>query len=134
MIAVDTSALLAIVLDEPEAELFAKTLLSQDCLIGAPTALECHFALRRFGKPKLTRTLQHLIGARTLETVPFGSGHLPIAKSAFDRYGKGIGHRARLNFGDCLAYAVAKLADVPLLFKGDDFVHTDIAAAITSRA
>ena len=134
MIAVDSSALLAIVLDEADAEILAKTLLSQDCLIGAPTALECHFALRRFGKPKLTRTLQHLLSVRTLEIVPFGSAHLRIAKSALDQYGKGLGHRARLNFGDCLAYAVAKLADVPLLFKGDDFVHTDIAAALLSRS
>jgi ribonuclease VapC len=134
MIAVDSSALLAIVLDEPEAEIFARTLLSQDCLIGAPTALESHFALRRFGKPKLTRTLQHLLGVRTLETIAFSSEHLRIAKSALEKYGKGLGHRAQLNFGDCLAYAVAKLADVPLLFKGDDFVHTDIAAAFSSRS
>jgi ribonuclease VapC len=134
MIAVDSSALLAIVLDEPEAEIFARTLLSQDCLIGAPTALESHFALRRFGKPKLARTLQHLLGVRTLETVAFSSEHLRIAKSALEKYGKGLGHRAQLNFGDCLAYAVAKLADVPLLFKGDDFVHTDIAAVFSSRS
>jgi len=132
MIAVDSSAILAVILDEPEAEIFAKTLLSQDCRIGAPTALECHFALARFGEPKLTRALRRLLSIRTLETVPFGAGHLRIAKSALDRYGEGFGHRARLNFGDCLAYAVAKLADAPLLFKGDDFVHTDISLALSS--
>ena len=129
MIAVDSSALLAIVLDEPEAARFAKILLSRDCLVGAPTALECHFALTRFRQPKFLRTLEKMLEGRTVEIVAFTLEHLHIAKSAFELYGKGLGHRAQLNFGDCLAYAIAKFADIPLLYKGDDFVHTDLMAA-----
>ena len=55
-----------------------------------------------------------------------------LAADAFLRYGKGRGHRAQLNFGDCLSYAVAKQLDAPLLYKGDDFIHTDIKSALTS--
>ena len=63
-----------------------------------------------------------------LDVVPFGDAHWRVAVGAFVRYGRGR-HRAGLNFGDCLTYAVASLADEPLLFVGDDFAHTDLTAA-----
>ncbi|WP_342778693.1 type II toxin-antitoxin system VapC family toxin [Phreatobacter stygius] len=66
-------------------------------------------------------------------SVPFTSLDEPIARlaaDAFERFGKAIGHPAKLNFGDCLAYATAMRLDAPLLFKGDDFRHTDVQAAL----
>ena len=60
---------------------------------------------------------------------PMTDAHFAAARLAFDDYGEGMGHKAGLNFGDCLAYAVAKVANIPLLFKSDDFLHTDIQPA-----
>ncbi|MGN7998143.1 type II toxin-antitoxin system VapC family toxin [Sphingomonas sp. 22176] len=70
-----------------------------------------------------------LIAKPPFVIVPFGEDHLQVAADAFERFGKGR-HLARLNYGDCMAYAVAALADCPLLFKGDDFSHTDMVAAL----
>ena len=66
----------------------------------------------------------------TVRVVAFGLEHYRLAAAAFDRYGKGRGHPAQLNFGDCMAYAVAKARDVPLLYKGDDFAQTDVRRAL----
>ena len=65
-----------------------------------------------------------------METAPVDEVVAEIAANAAERYGRGSGHLARLNFGDCLSYAVAKHLDAPLLFKGDDFLHTDIESAL----
>ena len=64
-----------------------------------------------------------------MRVIDFDQRHLAIARTAFDVFGKGQGHPAQLNFGDCMSYAVAKAHGVPLLFKGDDFSKTDIAVA-----
>ncbi len=130
MIIVDTSALLAIILGEPEEDSFTDILLLQDCAIGSATLLEAHMTLARHENEDLYRSLDFLIDRPNIEQIPFEAQHLVIAKRAFDFFGKGRSHPARLNFGDCMAYAIAKVADAPLLFKGDDFVHTDIRPAI----
>lgn len=72
---------------------------------------------------------QALVASAPFRLVPFDERHLAAAADAFARFGKGL-HPARLNFGDCMAYAVAKVAACPLLYKGDDFARTDIAPAL----
>ena len=73
--------------------------------------------------------VEALLKRRNLARMDFTEAHFRLATAAFDRYGRGR-HPAKLNFGDCMAYAVAKAHGVPLLYKGDDFARTDIAAAL----
>ncbi len=129
MIALDSSALLAIALKEAERDTFAKIIGTMRCLIGAPTVLESHMVLRERVGPEGVEFVDALLARPHIALVAFDDMLLPIARGAFDRYGKGR-HHAGLNFGDCMAYAVAKANDVPLLFKGDDFRRTDIRAAL----
>jgi ribonuclease VapC len=129
VIAVDTSALIAIIAGEQEAEHFATLLAQNDCLIGAPTQFEAMMVAHRLTSDDLFRDLVRLLSWKNVAIVDFSAAHVEIAHQAFNRFGKGRGHRAKLNFGDCMAYAVASHASAPLLFKGDDFVHTDIRPA-----
>ena len=76
--------------------------------------------------------LDGLIADTSFEIVAFNPSHLNFAKSAYLKYGRGSGHPAKLNIGDCFSYALAKHKNAPLLFKGDDFVHTDIELALVS--
>ncbi len=85
--------------------------------------------MRTLGEAQLRTILQ----AGLVMVVPFDAAMYELASGAFLRFGKGRGHPARLNFGDCLAYAVARSHAVPLLFKGDDFVHTDLEPAHRQR-
>jgi ribonuclease VapC len=80
--------------------------------------------------PDATRDMELLVESAIDQIVEFGHEHAVSAAQAWRRFGKGR-HPAALNFGDCLAYAVADVADVPLLFKGDDFARTDVRAALT---
>ena len=130
MIALDTSVIVAIALEEPEAELFGEIIGSERCLIGAPTVFESHMVLTDVPQRRGLDVLDKVLGAPYLEIVPFGPRILDDARLAFDRYGKGRGHKAQLNFGDCMAYAVARAHDLPLLYKGDDFAKTDIRSAL----
>ncbi len=126
---VDASAVCSILLDEPDRELLGRKLADASSPgIGTPTLVETAMVLagrlRKDPRPALIQFL-HETG---LEPVPFGEAHWREAMRAFLRFGKGR-HPARLNFGDCLAYATARLADQPLLCKGDDFRLTDIEIA-----
>jgi len=126
---VDTSALIAILFKEPGYEEIMEKLASADFLgIGTPTLAETGIVLTaRLGvgsKSILARLLQEL----GITEVPFGEAHWREAVDAYERFGRGR-HPARLNFGDCLSYATAKLAAQPLLFIGDDFIQTDIEKA-----
>jgi ribonuclease VapC len=127
VIAVDTSALLAILLDEPEASSFTRLITEHDCVIGTPTCLEALIVVSSRGAPTDLARLESLFQLRNFEILPFTLEHLRVAQSAFERF------RAKLNFGDCMAYAVARCADAPLLYKGDDFAATDIPAAMSVR-
>lgn len=129
MIALDTSAVVAILAAEPEAEAFDRQIAAQTALIGAPTLLELHQVIRRRSAETQLGIVDVFLRRPTVRVVDFGLSHYRIAAAAFDAYGKGRGHPAQLNFGDCLAYAVAKVEKVPLLYKGVDFAQTDIAAA-----
>ncbi|KQR80401.1 type II toxin-antitoxin system VapC family toxin [Sphingomonas sp. Leaf343] len=128
MIAVDTSAIIAIALAEPEAERFDHVLSTDpSIIIGVPTLLEARMVLAgRFGPTTAEKAMAML--ADGWQVIHFTTDHLAAATEAFDRFGKGR-HPARLNYGDCMAYAVAKVAGCPLLYKGDDFARTDMAAA-----
>ena len=129
MIAIDTSAIVAIALREPEARGFSELIGSQRCVIGWPTVLETHMVLAPIPSGLGLDVLGKVLQAPRLTIVPFDQRSFESARLAFDRFGKGR-HRARLNLGDCFSYAVAKVQDVPLLYKGDDFSHTDIRPAL----
>jgi ribonuclease VapC len=133
MIAVDTSALLAIAFGEPEAQTFLAALTREDCVLGTPTALEAHIAVERRGEPDATGILRELMSLSNLTLLPFTAAHAFIAQRAFDLYGKGRGHPASLNLGDGLSSAIAKRDELPLLFKGTDFSMTDLVPAVSVR-
>jgi ribonuclease VapC len=126
---VDTSALLAVVFREPEAEMIlAKLQAAPGVAIGAPTAAETGIVLQaRLGDPA-RGLLERLLDELGIQEIPFGELHWREAVAAWQRYGKGR-HPAALNFGDCLTYAVAHLSGEPLLFTGDDFARTDLEVA-----
>lgn len=130
MIAIDTSAIVAIALLEPEAHAFGEMITGTPCIIGWPTVVECHMVLSGIPRRRGLDTLDKALSSPRLTKVAFDDALYEAARDAFDRYGKGRGHRAQLNFGDCLAYAVAKAKDVPLLYKGTDFGRTDIRPAL----
>lgn len=125
---VDSSAVVAIVLREPGHELLLEKLAGSGAGIGTPTLAELGLVLSaRLGRDSRP-VIDGLLDRLGLDVVPFGDAHWRVAVGAFVRYGRGR-HRAGLNFGDCLTYAVASLADEPLLFVGDEFAHTDLTAA-----
>lgn len=128
MIAVDTSSLVAVVLGEPDAERHLECLRSATALVSAVSIVEATIVVEARQGLDAVRDLDLLVGA-TAEVVPVDAHHARSAVAAWRRFGRGR-HPASLNFGDCFAYAVARLADVPLLFKGDDFAQTDVAAAL----
>jgi ribonuclease VapC len=129
VIAVDSSALVAIALNEAESDEFTNIIGTNRCIIGTTTVVETHIALRRRIGAEGIEFLESFTSRRHVTVIAFDSALLPIARLAFDRYGRGR-HRAGLNFGDCMAYAIAKANDVPLLFKGNDFGLTDIRPAM----
>jgi ribonuclease VapC len=127
---VDTSALVAILFREPDAGRFEDAVPAAPlCLISAATRVELAFVVEGrkgdAGRVDLERYLE--LGG--FEIAALTPQHAEIAIDAFRRFGKGR-HRAGLNIGDCFAYALAKASFCPLLFKGDDFGHTDIASAL----
>lgn len=123
---VDTSAVVAIVLAEPPAGALSDRLADARPAIGAPALTEAGLVLEsRLGLPGRT-LLARLLQRYEFTIVPFGEEHWPHAVDAFVRFGKGR-HPARLNFGDCLTYAVAHVANEPLLALGPEFRETDLA-------
>lgn len=129
MIAIDTSAIVAIVLGEPEAETFDALIAEHHVIIGTPTLVETRMVLGSLIPNFVDAFLNRLVARPSVLAVDFTLETYRAAADAFSRYGKGRGHAAQLNFGDCLSYAVAKTHALPLLFKGCDFVHTDIVPA-----
>ena len=130
---VDASALLAVIFAEPAGEAVQDLLIRADVLgIGAPTLTEVSLVLcSRLGRdpmPMLGRILQEF----GVAVIPFSVEHWAEATDAFMRFGKGR-HPAGLNFGDCMAYAVARLSGQPLLAVGDDFPQTDVELVPVSR-
>lgn len=131
MIAVDTSALLAILFGEPEREQFQTILDNSDALtISAGTLIEARIVTRRRAGDDMVELLHGLIEQAQIKIEPVTDHHAIIAHEAFRKYGKGNGHPAQLNFGDLFSYALAKARNVPLLFKGNDFAATDVLPAV----
>ncbi len=128
---VDTSVWLAILFQENDHELFSEKLkISPIVKVTAPSFLEATISsVNRLGKSSING-LNRLFELTNAEVVPFGPEAARLAAKAFLRYGKGQGHPAQLNFGDCMVYAACKVEVMPLLFKGDDFTHTDIERAM----
>ena len=127
---IDSSALVAIFKLEAEAESFnALIARAETKIIAAPTALETAMVLSRIYGTAVSAKLDSYMSDAAIVTVPFTADHAAVARQAFLRYGKGR-HPAGLNFGDCIAYATARLEAMPLLFKGDDFRLTDVEPAV----
>ena len=127
---VDSSAIIAMVLGEPETRTLARALAnSQTARISAPVWLEMSMVIQspRIGQAR--PYVERFVRGLGLEVVAFSEQHAATALEAWQRYGKG-NHPARLNFGDCMSYATAKLAGEPLLYVGDDFAQTDIESAL----
>jgi len=125
VIAVDTSVILAIALDEPEAETFKSVLRQDALLIGWPTLFETRIVLSAKGFSNAGDIVARLAEAPNVTAIAFDGKHYKSAEDAYDRYGKGR-HAAALNMGDCFSYAIAAIAKAPLLFKGHDFGRTDV--------
>lgn len=127
---IDTSAVLAILLAEPEAERMVGAIaVAPTRVVGAPTVVETAAVLLARKGPAGEVALDALLQRLGIETVSMTPEAATFARSAYQRFGKGIGSPAVLNYGDCLAYGVAMAAGDVLLFKGEDFPRTDIAAA-----
>lgn len=128
---VDTSALIGIIQDEEDsAALLHALAAAASPTIAAPTLLEARIVVTaKLGNPA-RRQLDALIKALHISVVPFTENLTDIAADAYRDFGKGSGHPAQLNFGDCFAYALATEQGEPLLFTGQNFAHTDITPAI----
>ena len=126
----DTSALVAILFGEPEAEGFARLILETDvCRLSVVNRLELTMVLERQAKPEAARQADAFLRAAAVVEEPVTLRQGELARQAFYDFGRGR-HRAQLNFGDCFAYALAKAVDEPLLFKGQDFLRTDVRVAL----
>lgn len=128
---VDTSALIAILRDEPDAEAYAVALAAAAApRISAANYLETGIVIDMSGDPVASRHVDDLVARAGVEIATVSADQATIARAAYRDFGKGSGHAAQLNFGDCFAYALAKSTDEPLLFKGADFGHTDMVDAL----
>jgi ribonuclease VapC len=129
---VDSSAVIAILRGEPESEAFARALdTAPRCLMSAANFLETAIVADGGRRAIPGRRLDELIRELEIVIEPVTEEQAHIARQAYRDYGRGSGHPAQLNFGDCFAYALARATGEPLLFKGDDFGHTDIAPAVS---
>ena len=129
MMVVDTSALVALKLLEPEASLIQQRIARDEQTLVPATAVVEFALVRKCGADRMN-WLRAFVRDADLEVAVIGATIAAFAADAAERYGRGTGHPAGLNFGDCLSYAVAKHLNAPLLYKGDDFVHTDIESAL----
>ena len=126
---VDASAIIAVLRAEPDETVFRRALSSAPRLVMSPVNwFEVSINAEQAGRSDF-EAFEALAASLNITVVPVDAVHMRAAHRAWQRYGKGR-HRARLNLGDCFAYALAKSLDEPLLFKGDDFPHTDIIAAV----
>jgi ribonuclease VapC len=128
---VDTSAVIAILKNEPEAEAFSEALeAAKTVRISAASYLESNIVVGRCNNPTLTARLEEILENPAMHVEPVTLAQAKIAWEAYRNYGKGSGHPANLNFGDCFSYALAREKREPMLWKGDDFGFTDIRPAV----
>lgn len=127
---VDTSAVLAILKQERDASTFSQAIEHTDhCAMSIVNFVEAAIVLDRDQDPVVGRRLDLFRDRAELSLVPVDDVQGRLAREAYRDFGKGSGHPAKLNFGDCFAYALAKQRGEPLLFKGDDFSRTDVVSA-----
>jgi ribonuclease VapC len=127
----DTSAIIAILRDEPEAARFAEAIAAAGHRrISAVNYVEAAAVIDSSRDPVASRRFDDLIREAAMTVEPVTKAQARIAREAYRDFGRGSGHPARLNFGDCFAYALAKALAEPLLFKGQDFPHTDVTLAL----
>ena len=128
---VDTSALISILRAEPEAADCAKAIAEADkCRVSAANFVEAAIVIDGSRDAIASRRFDDLVREAELVIEPVTDAQARIAREAYRDFGKGTGHPAKLNFGDCFAYALAKVSGEPLLFIGDDFARTDVASAL----
>jgi ribonuclease VapC len=129
---IDSSALIAILRAEPDAQVYASAIADASSRrVSAVNFVESAVVIDASRDPIATRRFDEFIREASISIEPVTEAQAQIAREAYRDFGKGSGHKARLNFGDCFAYALAKTMGEPLLFKGSDFAHTDVA--FTSR-
>jgi ribonuclease VapC len=129
---IDTSAVIAILRAEPDAATFASAIEQATVRrLSAANFVEAAAVIDGSRDPVASRKLDDLLAEAEISIVPVTATQARLARDAYRDFGRGSGHPASLNFGDCFAYALAKESGEPLLFKGDDFTHTDIVAAVT---
>jgi ribonuclease VapC len=127
---IDSSALLAIILDEPEVEEFVSIVAKAKIVrLSAASYVEASIVLTMRGRPQRQSSLNDYIQRYEIQIEPVTVEQAKLASEAFSAYGKGL-HNARLNYGDCFTYALAKAMREPLLFKGNDFTKTDLEPAV----
>jgi ribonuclease VapC len=127
----DSSALIAIMRDEPESADFAATIAGTSIRrLSAANFVETAVVIDGSRDPILSRNFDELLREAEIRIEPVTESQARIAREAYRDFGRGSGHPAKLNFGDCFAYALAKEMGEPLLFKGEDFRHTDIPSAV----
>jgi ribonuclease VapC len=125
---VDTSALVAILRDEPEAAAFAAALVGAgESLVSAANYLEAAIVVDSGRDPVASRRFDKLLTLAGVTIAPVTVEQVRLAREAYRDFGKGSGHPAGLNFGACFAYALARERNDTLLYKGDDFSHTDVS-------
>lgn len=131
---VDTSAVVCVHEGEAEAEELLEAMMDAPSLmISAGSLLEASLVLDSRQPLRTSRRLERLVADLRMTVVPVDEDQVRVARAAYRDYGKGSGHPAGLNHGDCFAYALATVAGQPLLYKGDDFGHTDVTSALAQE-
>lgn len=129
----DSSAVLAILRQEPEMDEFIRVIdEAESCRISAVNYVEAAAVIDGARDPAASRRFDQFLREAGAHIEAVTMEQAQLAREAYRDFGKGGGHQAKLNFGDCFAYALAKATDEPLLFKGGGFVHTDIEPALPS--
>jgi len=130
---IDASAIIAILRDEPDAAFFARKITdATNRRVSAVNFVEAAIVIDASRDPIASRRLDDLLGEASVSIEPVTGRQAIIARETYRDFGKGSGHLARLTFGDCFAYALAKEMNEPLLCKGNDFAHTDITSIVPS--
>jgi ribonuclease VapC len=133
VIAVDTSAIVAVVLNEPERATFRSAMQrAAPVLISTVSVVEVKMVVYGRRGPRAVVFVDDMFRLPIFEITPPGVADMDAAYAAFVAFGKGSGHPAALNFGDVFSYALAKVRNLPLLFKGSDFAETDIRPAVAA--
>jgi ribonuclease VapC len=128
---IDTSAIIAILRDEPEAAVFARAIADESSRrVSAANYVEAAVVIDASDDPIASRRVDDFFKTAQITIEAVTEAQAQIARAAYRDFGKGSRHPAKLNFGDCFAYALAKSRREPLLFKGNDFIHTDIISIL----